>query len=207
MARRTVPELNEDQNRIPSVKTRASRHRIRFVALVFMALPAMIAAACSSEPSGDPAGFSCEYHPSGESSVDFTQPTSERLGTDFDTMLRIRVTGHEVGESASGLVSFVSVEETVTGDLPDPDSTELHSDFRLCLETGDEYYVIATSRADGQFFEIPHPWSTFPVINNRITLHPDMRKDETIGRFHGLDPVLFKRQFVDYTGRDDITVD
>lgn len=172
-------------------------------------LTVLLITACSSAPSSepsDPAGFSCEYHPFGESPLDFLQPDSEELG-DFDLFSRVSITSHEVGETSGGLVSFATVEDPLTGDVSEGDEIELHSDFRLCLETGADYYVLAMSRASGQFFEIPHPWATFPVINNRITLHPDMRKDELIGRFHGLDPVLFKRQFVDYVGRADIEVE
>lgn len=174
-----------------------------FAAILFTILAI---AACSSEPSGDPAGFSCEYEPFGASPLDFLQPDPDDLGG-FDLLARVRITGHEVGETAGGLVSFATVEDPVAGDVSDGVDIELHSDFRLCLETGDDYYVIADSRAGDDYFEIPHPWSTFPVINNRITLHPDMRKDDLIGRFHGLDPILFKRQFVDYTSRDDIEVE
>lgn len=173
-----------------------------------LALLLFVAVACSSSAAGtaEPGVFSCDYNPFGDGSVDFVAPSAGELGQ-FDSFVRVRVIGHSFGEQTAELENIVMIEEVVSGDLFVGNVPGLRSGFELCLETGDEYYVLARETDENGFLLIPNPWATFPVINNRITLHPDMRKDDLVGDLHGLDPVLFKRRFVELVGRDDIEVD
>ncbi len=184
-------------------RTRPNRLTISALSIIVM-----IAVACaSSEDDGSDSGsIACEYHPFGDSSVEFDTPSTAELAA-FQALIRVRTTGHSFGEETAELENVVRVDEVVTGPASEGNVLGLRSGFELCLENGRDYYVLANETDESGFLQVPHPWATFPVINNRITLHPDMRKDDLIGDFHGLDPVLFKRNFVDFVGRDDIEVD
>ena len=81
---------------------------------MLLAMASFAAVSCASESSGVPPGFSCEHHPFGESPLDFLQPDPEELG-EFDLLARVRINGHEVGETAGGLVSFATIEDHVSG--------------------------------------------------------------------------------------------
>ncbi len=172
--------------------------------MVFLSL----VSACSSDetPGNDPPGFTCEYRPFGNGTASYAVPTPEQLG-EFDFFVRVRVTGHRQLSPRANIYNLVTVEDAVFGPVSDGDKLELADWEQSCLETGKSYYVLFDEPGVTGFSFLASPWKTFPVINNRITLHPDMRKDELIGRFHGLDPVLFKRRFVEFVGREDIQVD
>ncbi len=176
---------------------------LRLSPIAGLLLVALIIAGCSSDgfEGNDPPGLECEYDPFGGRG-DVSTPDRERLA-DFDYFVRVLVTGHSTPDR-TGLYNIVTVEESVFGPAAEGDELRLHSDVDGCLETGESYYLRIVG---GPRLLTGNPWAVFPVINNRITLHPDMRKDELIGDFHGLDPVLFKRQFVELTGRTDIEVD
>lgn len=172
---------------------------------LLLLLLVVVACSSSSPATDDPNGLVCEYQPFGDGAVSFTEPTREQLG-DFDTWARVRaVTNFEdIGNGAEIDLEFT---EVISGDLAEGRTWRTRNAFGLCLEPGRDYYVLINEAMLGGFLEIPHPWATFPVINNRITLHPDMRKDNLIGNLHGLDPVLFERRFVELVGRTDIEVD
>lgn len=186
----------------------ADRRRSR-TAVLLASLLLIVAVACSGsgpEPTADPAGFSCEYSPFGGGNASFVQPTPEQLG-DFDHFVRVRVNGHRQANPASEIFNIVTVEETVHGSVAEGETLELPDGLRVCLETGGRYYLLINDPVGGIYLRVNGPWAQFPVINNRITLHPDMRKDSLIGDLHGLDPVLFKRRFLEAVGRTDIDVD
>ncbi len=167
-----------------------------------------VVAACTTEREVTPGpdGFACQYHPAGNGSVEFTEPTPNELG-EFDTFVLVRITGQSRDTETGELGNLGTIEEAVVGGRSEGAQIELQSGFDLCMEAGSVFYVIARDIDPNAFLQIPHPWATFPVINNRITLHPDMRKDDLVGQFHGLDPVLFERRFVEFVDRTDIEVD
>ena len=170
-----------------------------------MAVAATISCTGEEFAGNDPPGYSCEYSPGGETGRDFLRPTAEQLGK-FDAFVRVRVTGHEETGPSEAVVNLAEATEVLDGGIAEGADIEVRSNHGVCLETGEDYYLLLTERAGGDFYEIDGPWSHFPVINNRITLHVEMRLDELIGSFHGLDPVLFKRRFTEFTGRTDIEV-
>ena len=171
--------------------------KTKLIALMTVSVLAIVGA-CSSEgaDSDDPPGLVCEYTAFGETGAGSTAPTSTVLD-DTDAFIRFKVTGHE--DSA---INLGTVEKVLFGDLEEDSSIEVQSQFGVCLETGREYFVLLNISADRRHFDIADPWSHYPIINNRITLHQDMRKDDLVGNFHGLDPVLFERRFADLTETD-----
>lgn len=201
MARRTVPV-------VVSITFLPISRNLRLTLRAALPIVALFFVACSSStPSGDdPEGFTCEYHPFGDGTASFVAPSPEKLG-DFDQFIRVTVTGHRQSSPGAEVINIVKIDERVFGSGFENETLELRSGIGICLETRDSYYVLTEDFGDMESSSIASPWATFPVINNRITLHPDMRKDELIGDFHGLDPVLFKRRFVEFVGRDDIEVD
>lgn len=173
-----------------------------------LSLVTLFAIACSSSaPTGnDPPGFVCDYHPSGDGTMSFPEPLPQELGA-FDVFVRVLVTGHRQTSPGSELVNIVTIEESVFGEVSKDETLELANELGVCLETGDSYYLLLTGSDATGFSFVNTPRATFPVINNRITLHLDMRRDGLIGDFHGLDPVLFKRRFTEFVERTDIEVD
>ena len=171
-----------------------------------IAVSAFISCSGDDFVGNDPPGYSCEYAPVGDTSNSAVRPSAEQLGM-FDAWALVKVTGHEETPASGNPINLAEVVEVVDGDLAEGDSIDLRDEFGVCFETGEEYYVLAQERDGGAYFETTGPWTHFPVINNRITMHLDIRRDELVGDLHGLDPVLFKRQLVELTGRDDIEVD
>lgn len=173
---------------------------------LFAAL-AMAAAACTNnpEPVKDPDGFECLYNPGGDSAGPAAAPSAAALG-EFDQWVQVRVVGHRPATASAALVNLVAITESVYGGLAEGSQAEIADPLGSCLEYDHDYYLLLTDDADGAH-TIKDQWSQFPVVKNRITLHPDMRKDPLIGELHGLDPVLFKRQLTGLTGRTDIEVD
>lgn len=167
---------------------------------------ALFACSTDSSTSDGPAGQTCEYSPVGSGTASYARLSAEQLGQ-FDHFVKVSVDEREHSTIGSVRENRVEVTEVVSGTLSEGDELALTSVTGICLEPGDDYYLLLNDGDNGSPEHLDNPWGQFPVINNRITLHQLMRKDELIGEFHGLDPVLFKRRFVEHVGRTDIPVD
>jgi hypothetical protein len=159
--------------------------------------------ACSGSLGEDSTG--CGYEAFTDSASSNVSPTTDEL-SGFDYFVLVEAVEYRAGAVNPGLLNSVSVEESVFGTVGVGSVLELASSAGICLEPGREYYLLLNDLPGSGTMEVA-AWGIFPVINNRITLSQSLRKDDVIGRFHGLDPVLFKRRFVEFVGRTDITVD
>ena len=172
---------------------RGNDRRWRFIAFVALATAFWLAAACSGPSDDGP--DSCIYESFDMDSAGYSAPTRQEIqGFEFFILAR----AESSREGGAGTLNSVSVTEMVHGTAEQGSKLDAYNEAGICLEAGRDYYLLA-SHSTGPGDLSVAPSGIFPVINNRITLSQEFRKDEIIGRFHGLDPVLFKRRLVEWT--------
>jgi hypothetical protein len=180
---------------------RGNDRRWRFIAFVVLAAAFWLATACSGPSDDDP--NSCNYESFDMDSAGYSAPTLQEV-EGFTYFILARAESNR--DSGTGKLSTVSVTETVHGTAEQGSKLDVYSEAGICLEAGRDYYLLASdSTGPGDLSVVPS--GIFPVINNRITLSQEFRKDQVIGRFHGLDSVLFKRRLIEFVDRSDIVVD
>jgi hypothetical protein len=180
---------------------RRNDRRWRFIAFVVVAAAFWLAMACSGPSDDDP--NSCRYEAFDMDSAGYSVPSRQEIeGFAYFVLAR----AESSRDNGPGTLNTVSVIETVHGTAEQGSKLDAYSEASICLEAGRDYYLLGSNSTGPGDLSVA-PSGIFPVINNRITLSQEFRKDEVVGRFHGLDPVLFKRRLVEFVGRTDIVVD
>ena len=177
--------------------------RLRVLVVLVAALVMGLALACSGSLGEEL--VDCSYDAFSTEPATYTPQTQQEFGA-FEQFVRVRADSYRQDGNGSGVINSVSVEESVHGSTGIGGSLDVYSSEGICLEAGTEYYLLLGTRSGTPNPSVA-PTGIFPVLNNRVTLSQVFRKDDLVGRFHGLDPVLFKRRLVEFVGRTDVAVD